>query len=65
MMLAARIELICPRCRAAVPHSIGWVQENGMLACPRCGEITAIDKDAVTLQLARIEIGREHEPSPG
>lgn len=61
MMLAARVELICPRCHSAVPCSVGWVQEHGALICPSCGEITAIDKDAVTLQLARIEIGREQE----
>lgn len=65
MMLAARVDLICPLCHSAVPRSVGWVQEHGALICPSCGQITQIDKDAVTLQLARIEIGREPEQLSG
>lgn len=58
MMLAARVEVVCPRCKTVITCSVGWVQENGMLLCQRCGEISQIDKDAVSLQLAKIETGR-------
>jgi hypothetical protein len=54
-MMTEEISLACRHCRGAAVSSLSWAQAHRYFRCRRCGRLSTLDKDRLSLVLA----GRE------
>jgi DNA-directed RNA polymerase subunit RPC12/RpoP len=51
-MLTEEISLVCRHCGGPVVSSLSWAQAHRHFRCPRCGRLSTLDKDRLSLVLA-------------